>query len=148
MPAQAKNGGAVARGVAGALPGICGGVCAVELKMLIAGVRLLLLHGRAGWRDLPSPQERSDSPRGRRDCADRSRRSPGVWIAAPLHPLRRTRSMASRGLSCLEDEGGGSRLQSRLGARLARLRLPAVQASSKPRMRSVLHPVCVVIPTQ
>jgi len=49
---------------------------------------LLGLHGRAGWCHLPSPQERSDSPRGRRDCADRSTRSPEVWIAGPPHPLR------------------------------------------------------------
>src|SRR6266404_5275170 len=62
--------------------------------------------------------------------------------------LSTARSTASRGLPCLEDEGGGSCLQSKLGARLVRFRLPAVQASSKPRMRSVLHPVCVVIPTR
>ena len=74
--------------VAGALLRIGGEVCAVELKMPIAGIRLLRLHGRAGWRDSPSPPERSESPRGRRDCADRSRRSPGVWTAGPPHPLR------------------------------------------------------------
>ena len=48
-----KDGGSVARGVAGALPGICGEVCALQLKIPIAGIRLLWLHGRAGWRRLP-----------------------------------------------------------------------------------------------
>ena len=63
-------------------------VCAVERKMHIAGIRLLRHYDRAGWRDLRSPQERSDSPKGRRDCADRSTQSPGVWVAGPPHPLR------------------------------------------------------------
>lgn len=62
-------------GVAGALPGICGEVCAVELNMPVAGINCRL-HGRAGRRDLPSRQERSDGPKGRHDCADRSTRSP------------------------------------------------------------------------
>jgi hypothetical protein len=58
----------------------------------------------------------------------------------PLNELsaRWGRSVASRELSFLEDEGGRR-------ARLVRPRLPAAQASSKPWMRSALHPVCVVV---
>jgi hypothetical protein len=44
-------------------------------------IRLLRLHSRAGWRDLPSPQERSDSRKGRRDCADRSTPAQVSWAA-------------------------------------------------------------------
>jgi hypothetical protein len=95
-----------------------------------------------------SLQGRSDSPRDRPNCADRWTRWPGVWIAERRHPHCWTRSTASHELSFHEDEGGGSRLRNRLEVRSARLRLPAVQASSKPTTRSILNRLCVVIPSQ
>jgi hypothetical protein len=51
-------------------------------------VTLIWLHGRAGWQDLLSPQERSDSPRDRPNCVGRWTRWLGVWIVAPRRPRR------------------------------------------------------------
>jgi hypothetical protein len=48
---------------------------------------LLWPRERARWRDLMSPQGRSDSPRGRPNCVGRLTRSLGVWIAGPRHLL-------------------------------------------------------------
>ena len=59
-----------------------------DRRLAIAGITLLWLRRRVDWRDSPSQLERSDNLKGRRDCADRSTRSPGVWIAGPPHPLR------------------------------------------------------------